>query len=262
MEARTNNGQTGSRHLKNAPLVRVLCQVRWHMFPAFEPQEVVARIGKALASKYPIGDTQQEYEVIFTPEGPRQGSGEVLHRLSSVDGSWKVTLGKTFVTLETTSYAGHQNFIERLGEVIDALTAAFPIPAWLRIGYRYTNRITGEDDLASLEEYFNNPSVLGGLSWTQNGVELLQSVTESVYKVAETTLLVRSASLAPRATVDPTLEPVDAASWILDLDAFHEGAMNEALTRAEVEQRAGTLANVAYQHFDGLISERFVERFG
>lgn len=261
MNAHTAVGSQGHLRLGKAPLVRVLCQIRWQTFSTFDPEQVIHQMGIDLADKYPVSSRGQEYQVVLTPDGIEQGTGESLYRLSSADGTWNITLAKTFVSLETTKYAGHLDFIQRLGEITKALTSAFKIPTWLRIGYRYTNRISGDKDLSQLSTYFNYPSVLGGEGWKPEGTDLLQSITESVYKKDEATVLVRSASLAPGATVDPTLEPVDEPSWILDLDASFDVEPGFPLQSADITSKAEMLSEACYGLFDGLVSKQFVERF-
>lgn len=261
MTLRPMSDHDGPPRLEHAPLIRVLSQIRWPTFSAFDPQNVITEVGKALATKYPIENKGQQFEILFAPDGPRPHSGEEVYQLSSVDLTWKVTLSKTSVALEASQYPGHQEFIERLGEVVDVLTSAFPIPAWSRMGYRYTNRIIDNDVLDSLKDYFQDQAILGGRNWSQDGMKLMHSVTESVYLLGETTLLVRSASLAPGATVEPMLTPVDTDSWLLDLDASCDGAKAGPLERSEVERRAARLADTARSHFFALISAKFVERF-
>jgi len=260
MDERPTVSSNGHRHLSGAPLIRVLCQITWPSFPAFNPEEAISQLGMTLVNKYPIEETRRQYEMVLTPTGVRQDTGENLYRLSSVDGTWNVTLAKTFISLETTKYCGHIDFIERLGEVIDTLIAVFQIPTWLHIGYRYTNRISG-DDLSSLKDFFTNPSVLGGASWTPKGTELRQSITESVYTANDITILIRSASLENGVTVDPTFEPIDEPSWVLDLDASFEAEQGTALSSADIQGQAEVLSEACYGLFEDLISERFVERY-
>lgn len=245
--------------LTRSPLVRVLSQVRWPELGGFDLDAVAADVGRGLAADFPLLSKQREVQVILSPEGVREQNAGEIHRFTSVDEAWTATLGKTFIALESREYTGHDDFLSRLGSVLEVLEDAARIPKWSRIGYRYTNRLTGKEDLDNLETYFE-PSVLGGLPVASDTYSLQHSITESLYRVDDAMLLVRSARLGPKGSIDPTLPPVDEDSWLLDLDAFDEAKSTE-FTRDAIVGRAGQLAHLANAHFRLVIREAFVERF-
>lgn len=246
--------------LSQSPLVRVLTQVRWPELGGFNVDAVAQEVGRGLADEFPLIAKQNENQVILTPDGVHQQTTGVIHRFTSIDDAWSVSLGKTFVALETTAYTDHTDFVNRLKRVLTVLSAVTSIPRWSRIGYRYTNRLVGVDDLAALQDYFL-PSVLGGLPAASDNVELVHSISESVYRVGESMLLVRSARLGSGASIDPTLPPVDGDSWVLDLDAFDEATSVQMFSPEVVVKRADELSRIAYAHFLAVIQDRFIERF-
>ena len=234
--------------------------MRWPELGGFSIDAVAADVGRGLADEFPLVAKQNENQVVLTPDGVHQQTTGVIHRFTSIDDAWTVSLGKTFVALETTDYAGHADFVSRLERVLTVLSATAAIPRWSRIGYRYTNRLVGHEDLASLQDYFQ-PSVLGGLPAAGDNVELIHSITESMYRVGESTLLVRSARLGANSSIDPTLPPVEGDSWVLDLDGFDEARSVQLFSPEGVARRADELSRVAHAHFLAVIQPKFIERF-
>lgn len=129
-------------------------------------------------------------------------------RFFSGDEKWSLSVGLNFLALESTDYTNHNDFVDRLLAGLDAVTECAAIPRFSRIGYRYTNRIVGQADLSLLEKHFV-PAVLGGHLASPENADLVHSMTESVYRVEPSFLLVRSARLGAGQPIDPTLSPVD-----------------------------------------------------
>jgi len=246
--------------LSRAPLVRVLCQVQWLPLSKVNSntiQPIADQLALAIADEYPFRETAQEMRVTITPAGVEQQAGRVIHRFVSADRTWTVTLSDLFLAVETAAYSGHGQFIDRLERAMAALTALIEIPYLVRLGYRYTDRLTGQADLGAIETYFK-PELLGGVS--QRGpFELAQSVTESVFKTDGSSLRVRSALLAPRMAITPDLAPVDVTSWVLDLDSVDEPS--SGITPNSIGAFAEALSSRASDYFWSMVSEPFVERF-
>ena len=179
-------------------------------------------------------------------------------RFFSGDEKWSLSVGLNFLALESTDYTNHNDFVDRLLAGLDAVTECAAIPRFSRIGYRYTNRIVGQADLSLLEKHFV-PAVLGGHLASPENADLVHSMTESVYRVEPSFLLVRSARLGAGQPIDPTLSPVDEPSWILDLDAYEEGRLDSA--RATVQSELNRLSGIASNHFRTVVTDRFYERY-
>nr|WP_281063490.1 TIGR04255 family protein [Brevibacterium permense] len=245
--------------MKNPPLARVLAQVRWPDLTAFDLDQVVARIVDDLGSVYPFKREETEFEVVVNQSGgvQEQSRGRIV-RFFSGDERWSLAVGLNFIALESTDYTNHGDFVARLLAGLDIVNECATIPRFSRIGYRYTNRIVGQTDLSSLEEHFV-PAVLGGHSVSPRRADLVHSMTESVYRVESSFLLVRSARLGEGQSIDPTLSPVDEPSWILDLDAYEEGRLDSE--RGAVQTQLYRLSGIASNHFGDVVTERFYERY-
>ncbi len=246
--------------LSNAPLVRVLCQVRWPRLAKFDLQAVSRALAESVGDQYPVVDTKRETEIVMNGDGVQQNTSGEIHILQSPDASWTVSVGVTFLALETSSYKGHDEFLERLGPLLEVLSSNARIPAWQRLGYRYTHRIVGEDDLSDLSKWFS-PGALGINATQVPGLQRVQSVSESVFVDGEGgRLLLRSAYLPANASVDPSLSSVDETSWVLDIDAFDERVV-QGFDVNQILSVANQLSRRGHAAFWGLVTPDFTERF-
>lgn len=250
---------TDRAELKNPPLARVLAQIRWPDLTTFDLDQVVAHIVKNLGPVYPFKHEETEVEVLVNQSGgaQEQSRGKIV-RFFSGDEQWSLAVGLNFIALESTDYTNHNDFVDRLLVGLDAVNECATIPRFSRIGYRYTNRIVGQADLNLLEEHFVS-AVLGGHLVSPVDADLVHSMTESVYRVDSSYLLMRSARLGNGQSIDPTLRPVDEPSWILDLDAYEEGRLDNE--RGTVQAQLNRLSGIASNHFRGVVTDQFYERY-
>jgi len=244
--------------VKPSPLIRVLAQVRWPVMSGFAVNDVADALAICLGKTYPLREKGQELGFLLTPEGVTQQSGGMLHRFSDGDRKWTVTFATTFITLETTAYTSHNDFIPRLVAVIRELKGYLPLQRWDRFGYRYTNRFSNESDVASLRQLFD-PAVLGTLA-LDSGDKIIHSVAETVYEGQDASLLVKSAYLPPNASIDTTIPSVPMPAWLLDLDAFATGP-SSAFDDSAVTKQANVLAKKAHDFFEKVTTDEYRARF-
>lgn len=246
--------------LTNAPLVRVLCQVRWPRLAKFDVPSMSRALAESVGDLYPLVDSKTEVEIVVTGEGIQQNPSGDIHILRSADAAWTVSIGGTFLALETSSYQGHEDFLARLGSLLEVLASNARIPAWQRLGYRYTNRIVGPGDLKELKSWFSQGAL--GIDPTElQGLRRVQSVSESVFlDDDEGRLLLRSAHLPANATVDPSLSPVNEDSWVLDIDAFDERTV-QGFESSQILAVAKQLSIRGHDAFWSLVTPAFMERF-
>ena len=150
-------------HLPQAPLVRTLVQIRFPTFAAFatDQDRVANRLATALGDEYPRFDAGHEVALMLTPEGVTQGQGKApLWRFTSADTKWQVSLGPTFLSLETSNYHRRSHFVSRLTEVWAAFVGIARPPVIDRVGVRYVNQVTDPEQLSRLATMLR-PEVLG-----------------------------------------------------------------------------------------------------
>lgn len=243
---------------KDSPLIRVLSQIRWPVLSGFDADKAADALAAQIGKEYPLRDRAQETQFLVGPEGVTPQAGGALHRFSSADGHWVVTLASTFITLETSAYRSHDDFIQRLASVVGQLKTHLPLLRWDRFGYRYTNRLIDEEDIRDLKDLFVQ-AVLGTVGLEFPDV-IVQSVGETVYQSEGSSLLVKSALLPPNAIIEPTIPPVSQRTWILDLDAFVLGP-SMAFDDADIQRQATELSAKAHSFFEKVTTDDFRNRF-
>lgn len=251
--------------LSHAPLARVLCQVRWPSLSKFDIKSVSRDFGNLIGDDYPFTSQKQESLIMINPAGAVQqtATGSAVFRYENLNRAVAVSLGETFLSLETSAYNGHDDFIKRFADLSVALQKVAKIPSIERVGYRYTNRLDDPHDLERLSNYFA-PSILGGLAQGDRS-DVLQTVTETLFSQPATQmdtrfLIVRSALLAPGASIDPTLTPVNQKSWVVDLDSYIGPQISMQLS--DVCEELEVLSDRASKHFlKSLVLPAFWGRF-
>jgi uncharacterized protein (TIGR04255 family) len=244
--------------LTNAPLVRVIAQVRFPEILSIEQREFVAPFQESIRTTYPILRQEQVQSFALTAGGPPVIKNQVAWRFSDVAGGWRVSLTPDFLALETTKYANRSDFFRRFREVAEALGEHVEPGQVDRIGVRYIDRILGAavGELASLVR----PEVRG-ISGTIAAAHAVLAVSESVFERDGARVVARWGHLPPGATVDPAaLEPVDEKSWILDLDMSSEAPIPFAVDR--VVTAAESYAKRIYAIFRWAVTDAFLVRYG
>ncbi len=211
--------------LKNAPLDRAICQVRFPPIMSIGKEEFVAGFQEEVRKQYPI--MAQQLIQPFQIQAPGSDIPISLipatrsFRFSSADGAWHLVLTQDFLAIETTRYSNRSEFLHRISEACLALEKHVGPTHVSRLGIRYIDRLRGAD-LDRIQDFFR-PEILGlGADqevWGNTG----QVLTEALFTTAEGQLVARWGLLPMNATTDPNAIPVEPhRSWILDLDASSE----------------------------------------
>jgi uncharacterized protein (TIGR04255 family) len=177
------------------------------------------------------------------------------------DAARSVTLSLTTdaVTLEARVYPGRTAFVARWARVLERMERIFAPGLVLRTGVRYLNRLTGDHALERLPALVR-PNLIG-VAQPDLRKHVTQAISEANMSVEEGDLLLRWGVLPAKATIDPgLLEPVDAWSWILDIDVSSAAqAPFEATALAHAYDR---LAERAYAVFRWVITDTGLRHFG
>lgn len=252
--------------LSQAPLVKVLAQLKFPVNAKIDTSEGVSGFQEALRGSYPVMRQEQQQLTIALPPGlpqPMQvgAAAGSLWRLSAIDGAWTVFLARDFVAIETSAYTSREDFLARFTEVLEAMSAAGLAPAIRdRMGVRYIDRITGDDLLKELP-LLVRPEVLGvGDVELPEGSEIVASASQTHLRVDGMDIRASWGRLPPNAVMLPGLDGVDQKSWIFDVDVYAEGEMPFSV-EAVVEE-AKNAAEHAYQLFRWAVTDEFLRRHG
>jgi uncharacterized protein (TIGR04255 family) len=247
--------------LPHSPLIRVLTQVRFPPVASLANQDFIAPFQEKLRREYPILRKEQELGLMIGPAGAvSQPTNGVVWRLAQKEDSWRVSLGTSFLTLETNAYRNLPEFAERFVVALEALSELCHPAIYDRLGLRYINRIFGNDRLSRLPTLVR-PELLGFIGVNASGATITSSVLQTQFEIEGVGLQVRAAQLPKDTTFDPVLmTSIAEPSWVLDLDAFTPKPQD-----FEVKQIAALLRNLAarcYRLFRWSITDQFVLECG
>jgi len=248
----TGDSDTSVR-LSDAPLVLVLCQVRWPTLATLQTEDqlraLVPKFGAALEG-YPLYSESKSINYVITPDGIIPSEAGSVHQWASVDDAWHISLSRQFMCVYATQYPGYDEFDSRLRAAVQNLKEVLAVPLVDRVGVRYVNQLSGIREVESLESFMDS-SVLGFRALV---LPFLQASTnQATYCVDGAVLQVRSGVLAPNQFVDPAIRPVPNESWVLDLDASQEARL--LLDTEAVAQLASRMSDIAYDYFKAAAAE-------
>jgi len=246
--------------LKNAPLIRVIAQVRFPVIASIENREFVGSFQEAIRGEYPVLRPEKAQALILGPDGPVAIRPSTVWRFSETRGPWRVSLSPEFIALEAVTYSSREDFLSRLERVLEALRRNIDPKVADRIGVRYIDRVTGAN-LISLPSLIRSEvaSVIG----TEFSSHAQLAITESLFTLPDGAgeLKGRWGLLPANATVDPAaIDPIGEPSWILDLDAFM--AQTRDFDVAALVTQARSFAERIYSFFRWAVTREFLTRYG
>lgn len=244
--------------LHQAPLVRVLTQIRFSEVLAIEQKEFMAPFQEEIRAVYPVLRQDQTKGMVFSETGITQGKEETAWRFHDVKNEWRVSLTTTFLSIETTKYVSRKDFFDRLSVILRALEKHVRPTVVDRIGVRYVDHLVGEA-FVRLQKLIR-PEVLGIMGTDLNSAAS-HAIHETLFSVGSAQLLARWGKLPADMTPDPAvLLPVSGDSWLLDLDMF--SLSSTPFKCDEVIDTAIGYAERIYAFFRWVVTDEFLEFYG
>lgn len=246
--------------LTDAPLIRVIAQVRFPPILSIEKKEFVGSFQEAIREKYPILQPEQTQTFVFGPQGAVQPALQQTWRFIDTADSWRVSLAPNFIALETTDYLSRRDFLERLENVLIALEESFNLQIIERFGLRYIDRLVGQDlqDISSLVK----PEIAGMMA-TEFREDIRQALNESLFIIPGEgeKILARWGLMSAGSTFVPdAIEPIAEPSWILDLDMSL--SKNREFSIEALMSEGQRFAERIYTFFRWAVEDDFLRRFG
>ena len=246
--------------LKDAPLIRVIAQVRFPPILSIEKKDYVGSFQEAIREKYPILQPEQTQTFVFGPPGVVQPTFQLTWRFIDTADSWRVSLAPDFMALETTAYSSRRDFLERLEHLLIAFDKSFNPKIIERFGLRYIDRLIGQDlqDISSLVK-----PEMAGIMAAEFREYIHQTVNESLFVIPNggEKIIARWGLIPGGATFDPdAIEPVAEASWILDIDMSL--SKNREFCIEELMSEGRCFAERIYTFFRWSVKDDFLRRFG
>ncbi len=246
--------------LKDAPLIRVIAQVRFPPILSIEKKDFVGSFQEAIREKYPILQPEQTQTFALEVKGAVQPTVQLTWRFIDTADSWRVSLATNFMALETTAYSSRRDFLERLEHILIALDKSFKPQRIERFGLRYIDRLVGQDlqDISSLVK----PEIAGMMA-TDIKDYIHQSINESLFTISDgdEQIAARWGTVPAGSSFDPTaIEPIDKPSWILDLDMSL--SKNREFNIEALMGEGQRFAERIYTFFRWAVNDDFLKRFG
>ncbi len=250
--------------LSNAPLVRVIGQVRFSKIVKISEEPYIADFQEAIRGDYPHfqGDKIQAVELNLT-DGTMQHRtvNSVVWRFFDAERVIRVSLGSDAITLETAKYTSRNDFLGRLKTLLLALQETIKPSLAQRVGFRYVDRLQGDALMQELPELIQ-PELLNVLQPT-----LMQhidySMTEIQSRTKEGNLIARYGMAPPEFSHDPDMAPpVSDKSWVLDIDSFSTSCAGNKFSADTLHDELDKVAARAYAFFRWSVADEFINRFG
>jgi uncharacterized protein (TIGR04255 family) len=247
--------------LSSAPLLRVVAQVRFPLIASIERREFIGPFQEAIRGDYPVLRSEQTVGAVLGPHGVVETQApSITWRFHDRSGTWRASLAPGFVALETTAYTSRADFLGRLERLLRTTDQHIDPLVVDRLGIRYIDRIAwaGSDDFGKLVR-----TQVAGILAGPFGDSARQALTHSVFSLPDGAgeLMARWGLMPANSTIDPAaVEPMDAASWILDLDAY--AAQEQPMDVDSLMEQAGAFAERIYSFFRWAVTTEFLERFG
>jgi uncharacterized protein (TIGR04255 family) len=246
--------------LPDAPLVRVIAQVRFAEILALQTRDAVAPFQEAIRGEYPILRPQHTQSIAVLPEGAAAGPKQTTWRFCGPENTWRASLSTDFLALETTRYTSRRDFLARLERLIDALAHHVKPAIVQRFGVRYIDRIEG-DAIASIGRLVRHEMVGVLDAGLSDYVERATGDVWYAFPNSEDRMRVRWGLIPPNSTVDPgAIEPIDSLSWILDLDMF--SAAESTFSSEAILATARRYTERVYAMFRWIVTDEFLRLYG
>jgi uncharacterized protein (TIGR04255 family) len=202
------NPPPAGRDLASPPIERVIVQVTFPEILAVTNPAVAAAFQEKVRAHYPF------LRIDLAPDG--RGGTQNLYRMGDTHGRWRLSLGTSFVALETTAYTSRTEILERLAEVVTALNETIRPGAATRIGIRYINRGQIADTGGLKDILRDGMAGAAGLFPTAH-----LSLSETHMPCAEGGITIRYAQLPAGASPDVNLlAPMQTPTWVFDIDTY------------------------------------------
>ncbi len=247
--------------LPNAPLVRVVAQVRYSTVLKIKKEDFISDFQDKLRVEYPTLKNEQTSSILMGPGGPHEITQETVWRFYDESENWRLSLAPSFVAVETLKYSSRDDFLNRVRYAVEAVSESFAPGLVTRLGVRYIARVA-DGEFERIEELIRDEML--GIVKSAIRPRGEHSISEVKCTATEGNMTVRWGILPANATHDPSMmDPVDQPSWILDLDVFRTFAKESGKFDIDlIMEISRLLANRAYTFFRWSVKEEFLKAYG
>lgn len=244
--------------LTNAPLVRVIAQIRFPLIVTIEQRDFIGPFQEAIRKQYPILRQEQTQGMFFSPNRFAPTTPHTAWRFSDLEDSWRVSLSSDFLALDTGSYTSRSDFFQRFEHVLAALNDHVQPGVIDRLGVRYIDRVMGEQ-LNNIKNLIRTE--MSGILGSTHTKYVQSALTEALFTLDEAQILARWGYLPAGATTDPSaIVPAEKPSWILDMDMSR--TKQRQFDAGQIVHEANEFAERIYSLFRWAVTPEFLRIYG
>lgn len=131
------------KYLKKNQVAEVICQLRFPEILMIEAS-LPAQFQEMIREAYPQYSVRKEQSSpsLINGQGDQKPKTYNNYAFSSADGSWRINLTSTFISLSCTSYTSWETFAKHLDKPLAAFIKLYKPAYFTRIGLRYVNFIS------------------------------------------------------------------------------------------------------------------------
>lgn len=244
--------------LKGAPLIRVVAAIHFPSVLSVEQPGFLAPFQEVLRARYPVLREERLAGILIGPQGFGSSGEKRVWRFADLEGQWRVSVAAEYVAIETTAYVSRKDFVDRFAELVVATDEHIGLSSIDRFGLRYIDRVTNME-LKKLHKLVR-PEFLG-IAAVPFSASIAHAVSETIFKLGSSNLMVRWVRLPRNATFDPTaVEPISEESWVLDLDM--SATPGKPVAPQELGELANSFAERIYSFFRWAVTDEFLRSYG
>jgi len=250
--------------LGDAPLVRVLGQVKFPRIAKIAEESYIADFQEAIRGEYPIfrNETIQGLDIAIAGNEVKQRPvTSVIWRFFDAKEILRVSLTAEAITLETAAYVSRDDFLIRFQFILEKLVETIRPSLVQRVGFRYVDRLQDPNDLAELSDLIHAEL----LNVLQSGIvqHIDISMTEITGSTKEGKIIARYGLAPPKFSHDLEMAPpVGVKSWVLDVDSYSTNCAGKSFDAQMLCTELDKVAARAYAFFRWGVTEKFLKRFG
>lgn len=232
--------------LENPTAAEVVFEVRFLKHKSLE--DYVKAIETEFFSEYPVKEDikHQGFGVKFSPEGAESNSDLPLVRYKSQQGHNIVQLGQEILTVNTTNYAGFENFAKTILQVVERHNKTAEVQSYRRFGLRYINHI----GFTSPDKVFSWIAPLPPDIGIEKGI---------VSNVQDTLFRFTNGDFQKVAVAYPAQLPNGQYVMIFDIDHFVEFATPNSCNMTYIENWLQTAHEYVWQTYVGGLERDFYD---
>ena len=253
--------------MRDPPLVVVLAQVRFPTILSVNDQAHIAKFQESIRGDFPhyANTIGGEPGVQPVAGGVQIALPSPMHHFTSESG-WTVSLCQDFMSLSTntpSAYKSRDDFVGRLKSVTESLRNHLNPGRVNRLGVRFVDRVSGEDEeMRNLDKFIHADFLGPDMSRHVPGGHP-QIVSRALLPAREGKIIAHWGFLAPNekiATLD-TVEALPYSCWVLDLDIFTSESSIDFDPDA-ISQKTGEFADRIYAVFRHVFLPEFILKRG